>query len=254
MIINAKQGCYAALRSAFLSRIIKFAHSERRRHILSMYLIANIIVCVCALTGFIYGVIKFFRPRQALYAQMITLSLGCITFGRLFNIVRLMTGGDLTSGFQLGFLGMVGSLMFFFSANYGTVDSLLDDRTKAFRKYRLIAFAAPAAVMIVYVLLFLLGDSSLLWIILGAVLSLFALPASYFNLKHLIFPDVDFGVVKCLRPYNLLALIYTAVIIIECFAMSRDNEILTLVCCCITALIAVTVIPLIVRGIKKWRT
>ena len=219
-----------------------------------MYLIANIIVCTCALAGFIYGGITFFRPRQALYAQMITLSLGCITFGRLFNIVRLLTGGDLTDNIQLGFLGMIGSLMFFFSANYGTVDTLLDDRTKAFTKYILIAFTAPAAAIVMYALLFLLGDSSLLWIILGAVLTVFALPASYFNLKHLIFPDVDFGVVKCLRPYNLLALIYTALIFTECFAMSRDNEILTLVCCCITGLITAAMIPLIVRGIKKWRT
>ena len=77
-----------------------------------MYLIANIIVCVCALAGFIYGGIRFFRPGKALYAQMITLSLGCIAFGRMFNIVRLLTDGNLTDHFQLGFLGLIGSLMF----------------------------------------------------------------------------------------------------------------------------------------------
>lgn len=219
-----------------------------------MYLIANIIVCVCALIGFIFGGIKFFRPRQALYAQMITLSLGCIAFGRLFTIVSLLTGGNIINNVQIGFLGMIGSLMFFFSSNFGTVDSLLDDRSKAFLKYRLIAFATPVAVIVMYVLLFLMSDISILWKIQGGVLALFALPASYFNLKHLIFPDVDFGVVRCLRPYNLLALIYTAAIFTECYAMSRDNEVLTLVCCCITGIITVAMMPLIVRGNKKWRT
>ena len=218
-----------------------------------MYLIANIIVCTCALAGFIYGGITFFRPRQALYALMITLSLGCITFGRLFNIVRLLTGGDLTDNIQLGFLGMIGSLMFFFSANYGTVDTLLDDRTKAFTKYRLIAFTAPAAAIVMYALLFLLGDSPLLWIILGAVLTVFALPASYFNLKHLIFPDVDFGVVKCLRLYNFLVLLYSLSVYIECVGLSRDNEVLTLICCIFNGLITVAMMPSIVRGLKKWR-
>ena len=219
-----------------------------------MYLIANIIVCVCSLAGFIYGGIKFFRPRKALYAQMITLSLGCVAFGRLFNIVRILTGGSLTDNVQLGFLGMIGSLMFFFSANYGTIDSLLDDRSKAFAKYRLISFAAPVVAVVLYVVLFLLSDISLMWKIQGAVLTVFVIPASYFNLQHLIFPDVDFGVVKCLRPYNLLALIYTLMIFAECFAMSRNNEILTLICCCVTGLITAAIMPLIVRGLEKWRT
>ncbi len=219
-----------------------------------MYLIANIIVCVCALGGFIYGGTKFFRPKKALYAQMITLSLGCIAFGRLYNIVRLMTGGNLTDSFQLGFLGLIGSLMFFFSSNYGTVDSLVDDYSKEFTKYRVIALAAPVAAVLMYLGLFLFGNVSPIWKIQGAALTLFVLPASYFNLKHLIFPDVEFGVVKCLRPYNLLALIYTAAIFVECFAMSRDIEFLTLICCCVTGIITAAMIPTIVRGLKKWRT
>ena len=99
-------------------------------------MIANIIGFVCALFGFIYGGIKFFRPRQALYAQMITLALGCNAFGRLYYIVRLLTSGFITGSIQLGFFGIVGSFMFFFSSNFGTLDSLLDDRSKEFRKYR----------------------------------------------------------------------------------------------------------------------
>ena len=219
-----------------------------------MYLIANIIVCVCALAGFIYGGIQFFRPGKALYAQMITLSLGCIAFGRMFNIVRLLTGGNLTDYFQLGFLGLIGSLMFFFSANFGTVDSLLDDGSKENAKYRLIPLIAPGLAVVLYVVLFLLSDVSELWKILGAALTVFAMAASYFNLKHLIFPDVEFGVGRCLRPYNLLALIYTASIFAECVALSRSNEVLTLVCCCVTGLVTAAIIPTIVRGFAKWKT
>ena len=89
---------------------------------------------------------------------------------------------------------------------------------------------------------------------MGAVLTLFVMAASYFNLKHLIFPDVDYGVVKCLRPYNLLALIYAASIFVECCAMSRDNEVLTLICCCVTGIVTAAMIPSVVRGFKKWKT
>ena len=73
--------------------------------VLKLFLIANIITCVCALVGFIYGIVKFFKPKKAVYAQMITLSVGCMAFGRLYQVVRLLTEGDITDSFQLGILG-----------------------------------------------------------------------------------------------------------------------------------------------------
>jgi hypothetical protein len=221
---------------------------------LKLYLIANVIGLVCSLFGFIYGGIKYFRPRKALYAQMITLALGCGAFGRLFYIVRLLTTGFITGSVQLGLFGIIGSFMFFFSSNFGTLDSLLDDRSKQFRKYRLISIIAPVIFVIAYVFLFLLADISLMWKILGAVLTLFEVLSTYFNLKHLIFPDVDFGVVKCLRPYNLLVLIYSVSIFGECVGLSRDNAVLTLICCIVSGVISAAMMPLIVRGVKKWRT
>jgi hypothetical protein len=219
-----------------------------------MYLIANIIVCVCALAGCNYGGIKFFRPKQALYAQMITLSLGCIAFGRMFNIVRLLTDGNLTDHFQLGILGMIGSLMFFFSANFSAVDTHLDNGAKEYTKYRLIPLAAPGLFAVLYIVLFLLSDVSALWKIQGGVLTLFAMASSYFNLKHLIIPDAESGIVKRMRLYNLLALVYTAAIFAECAAMSRSNEVLTLVCCCVSGLTTAAFIPSITRGVAKWKT
>ena len=220
-----------------------------------MYLIANIIVCVCALAGNVYGEIRFSRAgKNMLYAQMITLSMLCITLGRLYNIIRLATDDSITGSFQLGFLGTLGSLLFFFSANFGAVDSLVDDGSKIMKKYRLIALAAPAAAIVLYVCLFLLGDVTLLWRVQGAVLTLLVIPASYYSLKHLIIPDVEFGIVKCLRPYNLMVLIYTASIMMECFAMSCGNELLTLICCCVAGLSAAAMIPMVERGSKLWKT
>ena len=225
---------------------------------MKLYLTANIIGFVCSLFGFIFGGIKFFRPRQALYAQMITLALGCSAFGRLFYIVRLLTSGFITGSVQLGFFGIVGSFMFFFSSNFGTLDSLLDDRSKEFRKYRLISFIAPAVMIVLYLWLYIglfaAANIQTMWKILGGVLTFFMVQSSYFNLKHLIFPDVDFGVVKCLRLYNLLVLIYTLAVFGECVGLSRYAPELTLVCCIISGITAAAMIPSIVRGLKKWRT
>ena len=63
---------------------------------MNLLLVVNIIVCVAAFFGFIYGGILFFRPKRALYAQMSTLAMGVIGFGRLFLIFRIVTGGEIT--------------------------------------------------------------------------------------------------------------------------------------------------------------
>ena len=219
---------------------------------MDLLLIANIIVCICAFFGFIYGGILFFRPKKALYAQMITLAMGVIGFGRLFLVCRILTGGEITETFQLGFVGMFASFLFFFSANYGAVDSLIDDSVNRSTWSRLVPFLAPLAAIILYIVFFIVRDASLMWRIFGAMLTLNIALSTYFNLKHLISPDIDKGVITCLRPYNLLALIYAVSVLVECIGLSSGNTILAFVAGLISAISIILIIPLIERGVKRW--
>ena len=45
---------------------------------------------------------------------MITLAVGTMAFGRLYQVVRLLTGGEVVEKFQLGTLGVIGSLLFYY--------------------------------------------------------------------------------------------------------------------------------------------
>ena len=220
---------------------------------MDFYLLSNIIVCVCAFVGFIYGATQFFRPKKALYGQMITLALMCITIGRLFNIVRILSGGNLLEGFQLGFLGFIGSYLFFFSSNYGTLDTLVDDGSKANRKYRIPGCFVSLIFLAMYYPLFWMEDVSLMWKIQGGVLIFFTAMCSYYHVKHLIFPDIDYGVVRSLRVYNFLALLYMISGIVECYALSRNNESLVLIAGCCSAAFVLVMIPLTSRGLKRWK-
>ena len=215
-------------------------------------LVANIIVCVGAFFGFIYGGILFFRPKKALYAQMITLAMGVIGFGRLFLIFRIVTGGEITDTFQLGFIGMFASFLFFFSANYGAVDSLIDDSIERSLWSKLVTFLAPIIAIVLYLIFFIFQEASLMWRIFGAMLTLNIALSTYFNLKHLVSPDVDKGVITCLRPYNLLALIYAASVLVECIGLCHGNDVLVFVAGIISAISIILIIPLIERGVKKW--
>lgn len=183
---------------------------------------------------------------------MIALAVGCVAFGRLYQVVRLLTGGDMFNGFQLGVFGVIGSLMFLFSANYGAMDSLADDKSKEFKKYRLISFAAPAAALILYILFILLTDLPGSVKIASALVTLFVMHASYYHLKHLVFPDVDYGVIKCLKPYNLLALIYTFLCLAEMIVIGLGNEIGILTVGVLIGAIQIGVVISVERGMKKW--
>jgi len=219
---------------------------------LNLLLIANIIVCVCAFAGFIYGGILFFRPKKALYAQMITLALGCVAFGRLFLVMRIVTGGNITETFQLGFVGMIGTLLFFFSANYGSLDSLVDDSINDGIIHKIIPFLVPVGAIAVYVIFFIFGETTLMWRIFGGILVAFISLAGYFNIKHLLAPDIDKGVITCLRPYNLLAVIYSASVLIECVGLSRGNNVLAFVAGIVSAISIILIMPSIEMGVKKW--
>ena len=219
---------------------------------MTLILIANIIVCICAFIGFIYGMIKFFKPRKAVYAQMIALAVGCVAFGRLYQVVRLLTGGDMFNGFQLGVFGVIGSLLFLFSANFGAMDSLADDRSREFIKYRLISLAAPVAALVLYIIFVWFTDLPRSVKIASALVTVFVMQASYFHLKHLIFPDVDLGIIKCLRRYNLLALIYTFLCMAEMVVIGLGNETGILIVGVLIGSVMIGVIISAERGIKKW--
>lgn len=221
---------------------------------MNLFLIANIIACAGALGGFAYGSFRFFRKRAAIYPQMITLACGVIVFGRLYQIIRIVTISDVLEHFHLGVLATVGSLLFLFAANFGAMDSLGDDGSKALRKYRVIPLAAPAVVVAVYLALFYFADQPTLTRVIAGFLSALIGAASYFNLKHLIIPDVDYGVIRCLRQYNLLALIYECLCLADIIAQSRELEIVTLLVGILTGAVLPLIILSVDRGVKKWST
>ena len=76
-------------------------------------------VTACAMFGFVYGLVKFFREPSALYSRMIVFGIGCTMLGRLFETLQVVVAGEIREGFHVGVLGTLGSFLFFLTANYG---------------------------------------------------------------------------------------------------------------------------------------
>ena len=218
---------------------------------MDLYLIANIITCVGAFAGFIYGAAKFFRPKKAVYAQMITFSAGCMAFGRLYQAIRVLTGSEIVNEFHLGVLGVIGTLMFFFSANFGLMDSIVDDGSPDLRKYRVFPAGASAVAVAVYLIFFFFTDQPLIVKVIALIGSCLIAFASYYNLKHFIIPD-EFGIIRWLRPYNLLALIFEFLCLAEMVAQSHRMAGLVLVIGILMGVLMLMIVVAVDRGIKKW--
>ena len=207
---------------------------------------------LCALFSFAFGLRWYFGRKIPLYAVMIIFGSGCAMLGRMFETMLLLIKHEIQSGFNVGLLGVLGSFMFFLAANYGTMDSLVDDGSKGIWKYRLIALAAPAGIFVLY-FFFLkrvgFGPDA----IVNGVLSLVIMLASYFHLKHLIIPDVEDGIIHHIRLYNLLALIYALLCMHE--IMFEAIHVADIVWYCLYAafcVIYVLFVPVLYRGVKRW--
>ncbi|MBR4442763.1 MAG: hypothetical protein IKS52_05800, partial [Clostridia bacterium] len=209
-------------------------------------------ILLCATIGILSG-IHYLNTRKAMYAGMIVLGMICIVLGRLYQCTLLLTGGSLTERFQVGALGILGAFSFFFSANFGQIDSLVDDGRKNFRKYRIIALIGPLCMTLMLIPI-LLSPASRAFKISCAFVTGFISAACYFHVKHLLIPDVDYGVVRCLRWYNALAMILSVLSMLELIALAWDLNALFILSGIGLCAASLAMVPMMDKGVKKWQT
>lgn len=215
------------------------------------FLITNGAVCVLALAGFIYGVVISLKKKRPLYFTLIIISVATTAFTRMYEVIYYWINEEYFSGFHIGIIGTIATFLSIFAANFGAIDSLGDDHSKKFLKYRLIAFISPIVFAMFYVPI-ALSDGTLSMKLSYAAIYLVMMASSYFNLKHLILPDVECGIIKCLRGYNFLMLCYSLLFAIEQIALINNKEILLYITTSLIAIVSLLIIPVLKRGVSKW--
>lgn len=218
--------------------------------------VADILPLLATLGTFIYGVKNFFKKGKAYYLQIVTMSMGCYAMGSFYHLCQSITTGDLADGFTAAYLGRIGFFLFLFTANYGQMDGLLDDRTPSLKKFRYIALIAPVTAALLYLPCFFAEmpystkiSLSFLWV--AAIFS------SYFNFKHAIINDLGFGFVKAIRPYNICALILIFLeLILQVLWVYYVNDYVLIVIMFVTVMFSVMSILTMVtlkRGVEAWK-
>lgn len=218
--------------------------------------IAETVPLFATIATFIYGVRCFFKKGKAFYLQIVTMAIGCYAMGSFYHLCQSLAITDVPDGFTAAYLGRIGFFLFLFTANFGQMDGLLDDRTPSMKKYRYLAFIAPVAVALLYIPcamteMPLSTKISLIFVWLAAAFS------SYYNFKHAIISDLGYGFVKAIRPYNVCALVLTFTeLILQTLWANYDIKFgfvaIAAVSVFFSVMCAVTVVAL-KKGVEAWR-
>ena len=129
---------------------------------------------------------------------------------------------------------------------------IADDGSKELRKYRIAAFAAPALSLTIFLTSICFSDIILPIKILAGAATVFIMPASYFNLKHFLLPDVDLGIIKCLKSYNLLVLIFCFLSEAEMIALIYKIWDLEWLIAAAMGIVILGIVPSVKKGMDKW--
>ena len=216
--------------------------------------ILSLLSVIVLIGSVVYGVCCFFLKRSALYFKILTLAAACYTLVSGFRLLYGICFGTLFEGVGITFLGCFGCFLFLFSANYGQYDSLIDDRSAFFAKYRSIALLAPVFTLALLAL-YTVGNIERTSVTTNIFTGLAYLPAvfaSYYNLKHFLIPDTGFSFVKWVRLTNLCALLIEVLDIVRlyvrfCFGGAADGALSLLI-----AVIFFIMLTFARKGHRSW--
>ena len=167
--------------------------------------IAELVPLSATLFSFIYGLNKFFKKGKPLFLQSITMAMGSHALGSIYHVCQTLTTEMVLEGFTPAYLGRIGFFLFFIAASYGQMDRIVDDGSKKIRPARHIALIAPLCAILLYLPNGLMEDLPLATKIAVLLVWIPAIFSVYYNLKHSLIPNLDFGFIKAIKPYNILA-------------------------------------------------
>ena len=168
--------------------------------------IAELAPLTATLFSLIYGLKHFFKKGKPLCLQSITMAMASHSLGSIYHLCQTLTNASIVDGFTPAYLGRIGFFLFILTASYGQLDKIVDDGSSQMRPARWIALLAPLLAILLYIPNVLPSDIPTPTKVVYAFVWLPAIISVYFNLKHAIIPDLDFGFIKAFKPYNIFVL------------------------------------------------
>ena len=169
--------------------------------------IADLAPLAATLFSLIYGLKHFFKKGNPLCMQSITMAMASHALGSVYHLCQTLTIENIVDGFTPAYLGRIGFFLFILTAGYGQLDRIVDDGSSKMRRARITALIAPLLAILLYIPNALIEDVPISTKVVYAIVWIPAIFSVYFNLKHAIIPNFDFGFIKAIKPYNVFVLL-----------------------------------------------
>ena len=200
--------------------------------------------------AFGFGAVNLFKKKKPMYLQILVCAAGCFAIQQLSYVVNIWC--DVTAAVSIGMFGIFGCNFFLLSANYGTLDKIVDDG-KGSGKAKVLAIIAPVIMAVLAVVAFLSWkDKDMFCAVMWLVMLIPALPASYFNLKHILLPMDPFEFLRATKPCNIAALVFYIVTAAYVICSASMGGIVSGI---LSIAMSVSVLGLslcAIKGAKKW--
>ena len=211
-----------------------------------------LIPLVAALISFIYGASQFFKRGKPLCMQSLAMAMASHALGSIYQLCLTVSNEDILEGFTPAYLGRIGFFLFLITASYGQLDRIVDDGTRRMRPARLIALIAPVVASLIFVPNMLLEECPTSSKVAYAIVWIPAIISVYFNMKHAIIPDLDFGFVKAIKPYNIFVLLLSIAELLCLTAWNYFYNFQMILTACIFAILCILTMIAAKRGVEKW--
>ena len=209
------------------------------------------VVVFMSIVAIIYGLYTIISRKQPLFFQLSMAAVACLLLGYLFDICYYIIHGLVEEGYAIGYLGSIGSFFFLLTASIGYMDGIIDDGSPKIKKCRYIALIGPVLAIVLWIPN-MFADISTPAKVVYSILWIPAIFSLYFNLKHAIVPDMGFGFVKAIRPFNIAAFSFSFLQLIHLTLWNYCDWITLLVSGTVFGASCILVIVLADRGVKKW--
>jgi hypothetical protein len=131
------------------------------------------------------------------------------------------------------------------------MDGIIDDGTPKMKRCRYIALIAPVLAVILWVIN-MFANVPVSTKVMYSILWIPATCCLYFNLKHAIIPDMGFGFVKAIRPFNLVAFFFSFLQLIHLTLWNYCDWIPLLISGILFGSSCIVMIVMADKGVKKW--
>ena len=200
--------------------------------------------------AFGFGAAKLFKKKKPMYLKLLVCAAGCFAIQQLSYVVNIWCG--VTQAVSIGMLGIFGCSFFLFSANYGTLDKVVDDGEGS-KKERACAFIAPVIMAALAVAVLLAWkDKDRFCAVMWLIMLIPALPASYFNLKHILLPMDPFEFLRATKPCNIAALVFYIVTAVYVLCSASQSSTVSGILSVAMSLSVLGLSLCAVKGAEKW--